>query len=220
MNLQKTANGHPARIAGLVFSTCCYLVFLFTFFYLIGFVGGVVVPKHINSGPLISWPLAILINCLLMLLFGAQHSVMARKGFKRWLTTFIPPVAERSTYVLLSSLVLVLMFWLWRPITFTVWQVEAAWARVLLTGLFWLGWVVVFGLQGHHRRAFAGHRHLQLLGWQVGVQVIAQVAGGNLAEVQRPAVGQRGATSAGRDDAFDREVSAAGRLHNGGSGQQ
>jgi len=144
MNLQKTANGHPARIAGLVFSTCCYLVFLFTFFYLIGFVGGVVVPKHINSAPLIGWPLATLINCLLMLLFGAQHSVMARKSFKRWLTTFVPPVAERSTYVLLSSLVLVLMFWLWQPITFTVWQVEAAWARVLLTGLFWLGWVVVF----------------------------------------------------------------------------
>ena len=144
MNLQKTANGHTARIAGLVFSTCCYLVFLFTFFYLVGFVGGVGVPKHINSGPLIGWPLAILINCLLMLLFGAQHSVMARKSFKRWLTTFVPPVAERSTYVLLSSLVLVLMFWLWQPITFTVWQVEAPWARVLLTSLFWLGWVVVF----------------------------------------------------------------------------
>ena len=144
MNLQKTANGHTARIAGLVFSTCCYLVFLFTFFYLVGFVGGVGVPKHINSGPLIGWPLAILINCLLMLLFGAQHSVMARKSFKRWLTTFVPPVAERSTYVLLSSLVLVLIFWLWQPITFTVWQVEAPWARVLLTSLFWLGWVVVF----------------------------------------------------------------------------
>lgn len=137
MNLN---NNRAARAIALVYSACCYVVFLITFLYLIGFVGSVAVPKNINDGPLLAWPLAVLINCALILLFGVQHTVMARKGFKRWLAAVIPTSVERSTYVLLSSLVLVLMFWLWQPMTLTVWEVETTWARGLLIGLFWLGW--------------------------------------------------------------------------------
>lgn len=137
MNLN---NNRAVRAIALVYSACCYVVFLITFLYLIGFVGSVAVPKNINDGPLLAWPLAVLINCALILLFGVQHTVMARKGFKRWLAAVIPTSFERSTYVLLSSLVLVLMFWLWQPMTLTVWEVETTWAKGLLIGLFWLGW--------------------------------------------------------------------------------
>ncbi|MGH8448410.1 methanethiol S-methyltransferase [Pseudomonas sp.] len=138
MNPQKHSNNLPAKLAVLVYSSGCYLIFLATFLYLMGFVGSVLVPKGINEGPLIDWPLATLINCVLILLFGVQHSVMARKSFKNGLAAF-----ERSTYVLLSSLVLALLFWLWHPITYMVWSVETAWARALLTGLSWLGWGIV-----------------------------------------------------------------------------
>ena len=137
MNLN---NNRAVRAIALVYSACCYVVFLITFLYLIGFVGSVAVPKNINDGPLLAWSLAVLINCALILLFGVQHTVMARKGFKRWLAAVIPTSVERSTYVLLSSLVLVLMFWLWQPMTLTVWEVETTWAKGLLIGLFWLGW--------------------------------------------------------------------------------
>lgn len=105
MNLQKNSNSLPTRRIGLVYSTGCYLIFLVTFLYLIGFVGGVLVPKDINAGQLVDWPQAALINGLLVILFGVQHSVMARKSFKRGLAIFIPAAPERSTYVLLSSLV-------------------------------------------------------------------------------------------------------------------
>lgn len=143
MTPQKESNSLAARAASLVYSTGCYLIFLFTVLYLIGFVGGVVVPKHLDSGPLVDWPLAATVNGLLIILFGVQHTVMARKSFKHWLATFVPAAAERSTYVLLSSLMLGLMFWLWQPLTLTVWQVEPTWARALLIGLFWLGWGLV-----------------------------------------------------------------------------
>ncbi|MFL1555227.1 methanethiol S-methyltransferase [Pseudomonas sp. O64] len=143
MNRKKDPNSLAARAAGLVYSTGCYLIFLCTILYLIGFVGGVVVPKHLDSGPLVDWPLAATVNCLLIILFSVQHTVMARKSFKHWLAAFVPAAAERSTYVLLSSLMLTLMFWLWQPLTLTVWQVEPTWATALLTVLFWLGWGLV-----------------------------------------------------------------------------
>ena len=143
MNPQKNPNSLPARLAGLAYSLVCYLVFLATFLYLIGFLGGFSVPKAINDGPFIHWSLATLINGLLVILFGMQHSIMARKNFKNRLAAFIPPAVERSTYVLISSWVLMLMFWLWQPMPHTVWSVDAAWARALLAGLFWLGWGIV-----------------------------------------------------------------------------
>lgn len=143
MNPQKNAYNLPVRVVGLVYSLGCYLVFLVTFLYLIGFVGSIAVPKNINDGPLIDWPLAALVDGLLVILFGLQHSLMARKSFKSRLTALIPTAAERSTYVLLSSLVLGVMFWLWYPINFPVWRVEIPWASALITGLFWMGWAIV-----------------------------------------------------------------------------
>src|SRR5215472_939537 len=97
------------RIIGFLFGLVAYAIFLGTFLYAIGFVSGLAVPKTIDSGPLI-------INILLMSLFAVQHSVMARPPFKRWWTRFVPVSIERSTYVLLASLALILLFWLWRPI--------------------------------------------------------------------------------------------------------
>ncbi|AZE54907.1 hypothetical protein C4K03_2752 [Pseudomonas synxantha] len=140
---QKQTNNLTAHVFWLLYSIARYLIFLAAFLYLIGFTGGVLVPKTINNGPTADWPLAALINGLLVILFGVQHSVMARKSFKNRMAALIAPVAERSTYVLLSGLVLGLMFWLWQPIPYTIWKVEAAWAKALLSGVFWLGWGIV-----------------------------------------------------------------------------
>ncbi|WP_057702752.1 methanethiol S-methyltransferase [Pseudomonas paralactis] len=143
MNPSKQTNNLTVHLAWLLYSIACYLIFLTTFLYLIGFTGGVLVPKTINDGPAVDWPLAALINGLLVIMFGVQHSLMARRSVKNAMAALIAPVAERSTYVLLSSLVLGVMFWLWQPIAYTVWEIEAAWAKALLSGLFWLGWVIV-----------------------------------------------------------------------------
>ena len=140
MNLLKNSNSLATRVFVLAYSTCCYALFLFTLLYLIGFLGSVWVPKNINDGPLVSWPYAALINFSLIIFFGVQHSVMARKRFKTWIVSFVPAPAERSTYVLFSSLALLLMFWLWHPLTATVWKIDAGWAKATLTSLFWLGW--------------------------------------------------------------------------------
>ncbi|MGL5996357.1 MAG: methanethiol S-methyltransferase [Pseudomonas proteolytica] len=143
MNIDTTANGLALRLAGLIYSACCYLIFLLTFLYLIGFIGHVVVPKNIDDGIVINRWWAALINLSLLLLFALQHTVMARQGFKSWLARYIPTAVERSTYVLLSSLVLMLMFWLWHPMPAPVWAVEASLLRVIVSAIFWLGWVLV-----------------------------------------------------------------------------
>lgn len=143
MNIDTTASGLTVRLAGLIYSACCYLIFLLTFLYLIGFIGRVVVPKNIDDGIVINGWWAALINLSLLLLFALQHTVMARQGFKSWLTRYIPTAVERSTYVLLSSLVLMLMFWLWQPMPAPVWTVETSLLRVIVSAIFWLGWVLV-----------------------------------------------------------------------------
>lgn len=143
MNIDTTANGLTVRLAGLIYSACCYLIFLLTFLYLIGFIGRVVVPKNIDDGIVINHWWAALINLSLLLLFALQHTVMARQGFKSWLARYIPTTVERSTYVLLSSLVLMLMFWLWQPMPTPVWTVETSLLRVMVSATFWLGWVLV-----------------------------------------------------------------------------
>ena len=143
MNIDTTANGLTVRLAGLIYSACCYLIFLLTFLYLIGFIGRVVVPKNIDNGIVINSWSAALINLSLLLLFALQHTVMARQGFKSWLTRYIPTAVERSTYVLLSSLVLMLMFWLWQPMPVPIWTVEASLLRVIVSAIFWLGWGLV-----------------------------------------------------------------------------
>src|SRR5262249_56817499 len=111
------------RIIGFLFGLVAYAIFLGTFLYAIGFVSGLAVPKTIDSGPDAPAVQALIINILLMSLFAVQHSVMARPPFKRWWTRFVPVSIERSTYVLLASLALILLFWLLRPIPQVVWRI-------------------------------------------------------------------------------------------------
>jgi protein-S-isoprenylcysteine O-methyltransferase Ste14 len=120
------------------------LVFLAAFLYAIGFVGNFEVPRTVDAG--IDAPIgsAIVINLLLLSVFAAQHSVMARPAFKRWWTRIIPQAIERSTYVLLSSLALFLLYWQWRTMPAVIWDVEQPAGRAALWALFWLGWATVF----------------------------------------------------------------------------
>lgn len=132
-----------SRLFVLLYGTACYAVFLITFLYAIPFVAGVAVPKHIDSGASASLPLALGINLVLLTLFAVQHSVMARPAFKRWWTRYVPPVIERSTFVLATSLVLALLFWQWRPLPLRLWYVEGDAARWALYGLSAVGWLLV-----------------------------------------------------------------------------
>jgi protein-S-isoprenylcysteine O-methyltransferase Ste14 len=133
-----------ARAFYLLFGVLAYLVFFATFLYLIAFVGNCpVIPYAIDRGPEAAWPAAVAIDLALIALFGLQHSVMARQGFKRAWTRVVPEPIERSIYVLLASLVLIVMFLLWHPIPMVIWSVEAPWAVYLLWALFGLGWLIV-----------------------------------------------------------------------------
>jgi len=131
-------------MAALLSGAFCYIIFLLTFLYAIGFVGNIIVPKSIDSGvpgPMIE---ALVVNVILLGLFAIQHSVMARAGFKRWWTRIVPYVVERSTYVLVSSLILILIYWQWRPMPDVVWNVANPIGTGVLIALFWLGWAIVF----------------------------------------------------------------------------
>jgi len=127
----------------LLYGVVCYAVFFATFLYAIGFVGGLWVPKSMDSARDTSVPVALAINLGLLALFALQHSVMARPAFKRAWTRVIPDSAERSTYTLLSSLALILLFWQWRPLGGVVWQVENEVGRALLYAAFAFGWGLV-----------------------------------------------------------------------------
>lgn len=121
----------------------CYLVFFATFLYAIGFVGNLVVPKTIDSGFQGGTEMVIIVNLLLLLLFAVQHSVMARQGFKKWWTKFVPQPIERSTYVLFSSIVLILLFYFWRPIPDEIWNTGSTALGSFLTALYFFGWFIV-----------------------------------------------------------------------------
>lgn len=132
-----------ARILALLYGSVAYLVFLGTFLYAIGFVTGLVVPKTVDMGLVAPTGEALVVNILLLSLFAVQHSVMARKSFKRWWMQFVPPAIERSTYVLLANLALILLFWQWRAMPAIVWQVTNPTMRLAMLGLSFVGWFIV-----------------------------------------------------------------------------
>ncbi len=132
------------RLIGLAYGVAVYVFFLAVFLYAIGFVANVPwLPKTIDSGAAASTGAALVINVVLLGLFAVQHSVMARRGFKRWWTKLVPAFAERSTYVLAATLVLALVMWQWRAMPGAVWSVESASAQWLLWAVFGLGWLTV-----------------------------------------------------------------------------
>jgi protein-S-isoprenylcysteine O-methyltransferase Ste14 len=129
-----------------LYGVISYLIFFVTFLYAIGFVGNIIVPKSIDFGYQGGTDNGWLINILFLSLFAIQHSVMARQGFKKWWTKIIPKPIERSTFVLFSSLVLILLFYYWRPMPEVVWNVQDTLLGIILTALYFTGWfIVLFG---------------------------------------------------------------------------
>jgi methanethiol S-methyltransferase len=132
-----------ARLVAFLYGITAYVVFFATFLYAIGFVSGFVVPKTVDTGPAGPVVEALIVNVLLMSLFAVQHSVMARQQFKHWWTQYVPKSVERATYVLLASLVLLLVFWQWRPMPAMVWEISDPRLAMAITMLGFVGWLIV-----------------------------------------------------------------------------
>jgi protein-S-isoprenylcysteine O-methyltransferase Ste14 len=136
--------GNPmGRFTAFLYGLASYVVFFVTFLYAIGFVSGLVVPKTIDTGTVVPMAEALIVDLLVMSVFALQHSVMARKQFKQWWTQFVPKSVERSTYVLFSSLALILLFWQWRPLPTVVWQIDDPQIAMAVIGLSFVGWLIV-----------------------------------------------------------------------------
>jgi len=132
------------RILTLIYGMVCYLVFFVTFLYFFGFTADLWVPQSVSMGGAAENALrAALMNLGLIALFGLQHSVMARPTFKKWVTQWFPKSLERSTYVLISSALLILLYALWRPMPAVIWSVEGTWLGMALWAIFFLGLAVV-----------------------------------------------------------------------------
>ncbi|MCV7089291.1 methanethiol S-methyltransferase [Mycobacterium interjectum] len=129
----------------IAYGAAAYLLFLAAFVYLVGFVANLWVPRTVDHALPAPIGQAALVNVLLVGAFGVQHSVMARKAFKAWWTRVVPASVERSTYVVLSSAVLLLLYWQWRTIPAVVWDVRPPAGRAVLWALFWLGWAIALG---------------------------------------------------------------------------
>lgn len=127
----------------ILYGLISYAVFFASFLYAIGFSGNLLLPKTIDSGNPSGLAVSLVINLSLLGLFAIQHTIMARPGFKVWWITIIPKQLERSTFVLVASLILLLLFWQWRPMTGTVWNVENSIGAGIIWAIFGLGWVMV-----------------------------------------------------------------------------
>ena len=131
------------NFAIIIYGALAYIIFLGAFLYAVGFVGNLWVPKTIDSDQQPSLIMGIVTNLILLSIFALQHSIMARPAFKRWFTGIFSPAMERSTYVLLSSLALILIYWKWQPLTSVIWEVtHPLWMNVLI-GFYFLGWLIV-----------------------------------------------------------------------------
>jgi methanethiol S-methyltransferase len=130
------------RYLTVAYGAAAYLLFLAAFLYLVGFVGNLVVPRTVDHGLPAPIGRAVLVNALLVGAFGIQHSVMARPAFKNWWTRLVPSPIERSTYVVLSSAVLVLLYWQWRTMPGVIWDVRQPAGRLAVWAIFWLGWAI------------------------------------------------------------------------------
>ncbi len=133
------------RIAFFSYGLAAYTIGVSALVYCIGFFANAVVPKGIDSGTVRPIGVAVLVNTVLLLLLPVQHSIMARPAFKKWWTRFVPPAIERSTFVLITGLLLWLLFLQWRPLPVLVWNSELPVVRALLTAIYLSGWGVVFG---------------------------------------------------------------------------
>jgi len=138
-----TQGSLTGRVIAFVYGLVAYLAFFVTIVYAVGFVSGLVAPKTIDTGTPEPMAQAVVIDLILMSIFAIQHSVMARKPFKRWWTQFVPPSVERSTYVLYASLALMLLFWQWRPIPIVLWHIEQPQIAMAVIALSFVGWLIV-----------------------------------------------------------------------------
>ncbi len=130
------------RIIIFIYGIVGYFSFVIATLYAIGFLNNTVVPTGIEKGIVRPFAVALVIDVGLIALFGLAHSVMARERFKAWWTRIIPSEAERSTYVLQSSLLLLLIFWFWQPIPTLIWSVEGGYGRYALQAIHGLGWII------------------------------------------------------------------------------
>jgi protein-S-isoprenylcysteine O-methyltransferase Ste14 len=131
------------RLVAFVYGVICYAAFFVTLLYSVGFLGNFGVPKSIDSGPEGDLFTALAIDAALLALFALQHSIMARRWFKRAWTRIVPEPVERSTYVLFSSAAMLFMFWQWRPIGGVIWTIDAGLAKTVILGLYAAGIMIV-----------------------------------------------------------------------------
>jgi protein-S-isoprenylcysteine O-methyltransferase Ste14 len=143
-DMRERRAGLLARSIAFLYGVFAYILFLVAILYSIGFVSNLVVPKTLETGTAGPLGEALIVNLVLMTIFALQHSVMARKQFKQWSTQFVPKAVERSTYVMLASLALLLLMWQWRPMPAVVWQIDDPHIAMAVTGVSLVGWVIVF----------------------------------------------------------------------------
>ncbi len=166
MNSNKEG-GVMGRVLSFLYGVISHLLFLLVFMYMVGFLSNFIVPKTIDSGTVGSFGLALTINIFLLAIFGLRHSIMARPGFKQWWTATVPKHIERSTYVMISNLLMILLMWQWQPMVGVVWRVENAVGVLILWSLFGIGWfsIVLTSFMINHFDLFGTRQvYLHLLG--------------------------------------------------------